>query len=341
LTLYEADPVGDQRWAQLVERSPQSSVFHSVSWLRALRDTYGYTPVAFTDSAPGESLRHGLLFCQIKSWLTGRRLVSLPFSDHCEPLMDADTLASMLESLRVKVAAKERYVELRPLRLPLVASRFGNSETFWFHAIDLRPSLDEVFGRFHKNHVQRTIRKAERSVVCEVGQSDRHLEAFYALHRGTRRKHGAPLQPFAWFQNLAKSFGEQLSVYLASYEERPAAALLMLRHKASLVYKYGASDTSLNRYGGTALLFWKAIQAAKEIGLEALDLGRSDLDQDGLVAFKDHLGGVREPLHYYRHPVPAEATPLRGTLSVARRAFSYVPTPIQDVVGRGLFKHFG
>ena len=31
-----------------------------------------------------------LVFCRIHSWLTGRRLVSLPFSDHCEPLYDSE-----------------------------------------------------------------------------------------------------------------------------------------------------------------------------------------------------------------------------------------------------------
>ena len=57
------------------------------------------------------------MFCEVKSWLTGSRLVSLPFSDHCQPLADdPKELQSILEGLQ-DVAMKRRlkYIELRPL----------------------------------------------------------------------------------------------------------------------------------------------------------------------------------------------------------------------------------
>src|SRR5216683_3051172 len=85
--VHEIDPLGDPRWDQLVENHPKASVFHSANWLRALQSAYDYDPVVLTTSPPGVALSNGLVFCRIKSWLTGRRLVSLPFSDHCEPLV--------------------------------------------------------------------------------------------------------------------------------------------------------------------------------------------------------------------------------------------------------------
>src|SRR5215467_14482639 len=85
---YQLDPIKDLRWAALVEKHPHASVFHSVAWLQALRNTYGYEPVVFTTSPPHAELTNAMVFCRIESWLTGRRLVSLPFSDHCEPLCD-------------------------------------------------------------------------------------------------------------------------------------------------------------------------------------------------------------------------------------------------------------
>src|SRR5262244_2773877 len=85
---YQLDPIQDPRWAHLLEKHPKASVFHSVAWLRALRCTYGYEPVVFTTSPATSELKNGIVFCRVHSWLTGRRLVSLPFSDHCEPLVD-------------------------------------------------------------------------------------------------------------------------------------------------------------------------------------------------------------------------------------------------------------
>src|SRR5580698_9894535 len=103
--VYELDPLRDQRWADLVERHPRSSVFHSVNWLTALQTVYRYEPVAVTTCPPGVRLTNGLVFCRVNSWLTGRRFVSLPFSDHCEALISN---SSELDYLLLHV---RRYVD--------------------------------------------------------------------------------------------------------------------------------------------------------------------------------------------------------------------------------------
>src|SRR5436305_13081520 len=74
---FQIDPLGDTRWAEFILAHQRSSVFHSLSWLRALRDAYDYRPLVFTTSAPRTPLQNGILFCLVESWVTGRRLVSL------------------------------------------------------------------------------------------------------------------------------------------------------------------------------------------------------------------------------------------------------------------------
>src|SRR5580693_4016008 len=101
MNTWQIDPIHDPRWAELVRRHPSASIFHTPEWLGALRRTYGYEPVAITTAPPGEGLRDGLVFCRIRSWLTGARCVSLPFSDHCEPLADSpDALNHILLACR-------------------------------------------------------------------------------------------------------------------------------------------------------------------------------------------------------------------------------------------------
>src|ERR1700688_3432928 len=87
-TTQLVDPLRDYRWEELVQRHPQASIFHSKAWLSALAKTYGYTPVVYTTSPKQQMLRDGIVFCRVESRLTGRRLVCLPFSDYCEPLVD-------------------------------------------------------------------------------------------------------------------------------------------------------------------------------------------------------------------------------------------------------------
>src|SRR5436853_1814942 len=99
-TIHSLDPLRDPRWPEFVQRHPRASVFHTPGWLEALRRTYGYEPIVYTTSPPRAELTNGLVFCRVRSWLTGNRVVSLPFSDHCEALVDkAEDLDCLLESL--------------------------------------------------------------------------------------------------------------------------------------------------------------------------------------------------------------------------------------------------
>ena len=90
MSLYSFDPLRDPRWARFVQGHPKASIFHTAGWLRSLQRTYRFVPIAFTTSGPAEELGNALAFCGVRSWLTGDRLVSLPFSDHCDPLVRSD-----------------------------------------------------------------------------------------------------------------------------------------------------------------------------------------------------------------------------------------------------------
>src|SRR5579862_10013154 len=174
---YQLDPIKDSRWADLVRRHPKASVFHTVGWLKALRCTYGYEPVVFTTSSPVGELKNGLVFCRINSWLTGSRLVSLPFSDHCEPLCDSqEDLDFLIRYLQSTVEQENwRYLEVRQVNVSqsIVPKDALLAATYRLHVLDLRPNLDEVLRRLDKDSVQRRIRHAELAGMSErCGRSD-------------------------------------------------------------------------------------------------------------------------------------------------------------------------
>jgi CelD/BcsL family acetyltransferase involved in cellulose biosynthesis len=357
------DPLADGRWDDLVEHHPLASVFHSRGWLEALKRTYGYQTLALTTDA-GARLENGLVFCRIKGWRSSR-LVSLPFSDHCEPLIDgAENLAAMVEYLRSEVEeGRCRSFELRP-RSDIVAegvarvlgpawsiaglqrdavAKASVPATYCLHTLDLCRPVDEIFSSFHPSHAQRAIRRAEREGLSyEAGRSDRLLSDFYRLLRLARRRHGLPPQPLAWFRNLLDCLGERLTIHVARRDDAAIAAILTLSFKKTMVYKYGGSDARYHAFGAMPFVFWRAIQDAKERGIEELDLGRSDLDQPGLIAFKDHLGAVRSTLTYCTYPaVRARSSRNRLTSRAARSVISHLPDGALDLTGRLLYRYFG
>ena len=343
-TPCEIDPLTDPRWAEFVRDNPHSSVFHSTNWLRTLRSVYGYEPVVLTTNAPGTSLSNGIVFCRIQSWLTGSRLVSLPFSDHCEPLVKSvEELAQLLGHMRRYVdSGKSKYAEIRPLSLELgVTTGFGRHLTYCFHSVNLNRRIEEIFRSFHKDCIQRKIRRAEREkLIYEDGNSEALLRKFYRLMVATRQRQALPPQPIAWFQGLAAQFGKDLKFRVASHGELPVASILTLSHKKSMTYKYGCSDAAFNKLGGMPFLFWKAIQDAKAQGCEEFDLGRSDSDNLGLIAFKDHWGATSSSLTYWTYPQMEAARSWTHNRFV-RRVTSATPTLVLETAGRLLYRHIG
>ena len=122
------------------------------------------------------------------------------------------------------------------------------------------------------------------------------------------------------------------------------ASILTLRHKDTLVYKYGCSDARFNNLGGTQLLFWRSIQEAKQDGLRMFDLGRSEFDNAGLTAFKDRWGSKRSALTYARlsDSPPSEVLARDVTKLASRLARGVVPclpNSILRMVGSALYRH--
>lgn len=344
--LYCIDPLTDLRWESLLENHARASVFHSISWLNALLQTYHFEPVAYTSAAKQEELTNGLLFARVKSWLTGHRLVSLPFSDHCEPLVNGfpefqQLLAAPQDELK---DGTWKYIELRPKTALYVQDLEPHPEQYIFHQLDLRPELDCLHRNLHVDSIRRRIQRAEREgLTLESGNNERLLADFYKLHLATRRRHSLPPQPRKWFRNLLDCFLERAIIRVARRHDMAIAAVLTLESRNSLVYKYGCSDAQYHNTGAMPFVFWDMIRDAKQRGFEQIDLGRTELNNTGLIRFKEHWGATPLPLIYGRYPPRKARMSLReqGVTRMAKRAFAYCPDWLLTTAGGLLYPHIG
>jgi hypothetical protein len=138
--------------------------------------------------------------------------------------------------------------------------------------------------------------------------------------------------------------GEKLQISLTRKNGSPIAAILTLQHRSSVVYKYGCSDEKFHNIGGMPFLFWRLIEQSKALGAERIDFGRTDLDNQGLIIFKDRLGSTRKLLTYYRYGKSArEGVPvssLRDSRAV-QRLVSLLPAVISSAASRVLYRHIG
>jgi len=344
--VHVVDPLTDPRWPVFLERHQAASVFHSCGWLRTLEMTYGYEPFAVTTSMPTEPLTNALLFCVVQSWVTGDRVVSLPFTDHCEPLVENSeqlrALCVHLETLRS--TQRWRYTEIRNSSTFLgLAESLKESKVYQWHRLDLRPSLDELYKGFHRDCIRRRIRHAERqNLRHEEGRHESLVRSFYDLIVTTRLRKHLPPQPFEWFHNLAAYMGDNVCIRVAFTQDRPVAGILTMNHGKTLSYKYGGSDARFNHLGATPMLFWQAIQAAKSAGMEELDLGRSDVEDQGLIRFKKRWGAHSVRLTLWRSPTHKVSPALeRLKMRLAKTACASVPVKMLALAGWLMYRHAG
>lgn len=345
MDVHAIDPLSDRRWDALVACHPAATVFHLRGWLEALALTYGYEPFVLTTGPSDKPMTDGVPLCRVSSWITGNRAVSLPFADHCEPLLNYDSPFSPFANfLRTECDRQAwKYVELRPLSWHWDPDpHMQRGHTYYFHSLDLMRPLEQLFTRLHKNSLQRRIRRAEREHLSyDTGRSEQLVNEFYKLLLITRRRHDMIPQPRAWFKNLVECMGDQIQIRLARKDGIPIAAILSLRHRSSVVYKYGCSNEKFHRFGAMPFLFWRLIEESKSSGIEQVDFGRSDMDNPGLIAFKDRFGTSKKLLTYFRYQRTETRQSVSWSFQATRKLFALLPDAVLPTVGKVLYRHMG
>jgi len=340
------DPRTDPLWRNLVDQVP-SSVFHSPSWMQVLTDTYGWAISAYVLLDDRGEPKAGIPYCRITDML-GDRIVALPFSDYCDPLVnDAECWRSLIDRL----VPEQRPINVRCLHndVPLGDERFALVKQAKWHRLDLRPELDALWGAMHDS-THRAIRKSQReSLEVRVAKSEQELRTFFEMHLKVRKyKYGLLAQPYSFFQNIWRHFvdRQQGFLLLAISEDKIVAGDFFIEWKDTLYYKFNASLPGDLSHRPNDLLIWEGIQHGKNRGRAYLDFGLSDIDQEGLVRYKRKFGTEEKTISFLRHepnggPTPAEKE-MRALLGKLTNRFTnqLVPDSVTEQAGEDLYRLF-
>jgi hypothetical protein len=332
------DPANSSGWNARCLAHPDASVFHSAEWARVLLETYRWKPFYLET---GDSQ---LPLVEAASCLSGRRGISLPFSDF-SPALGADKAraqALFTEAVRIGRSRNWKYLELRGG----IENYDGvvPSEQFYAHELDLTPGPDRLFAALDPS-VRRAIRKAEQhGVTVTLSTDNETLLAFWRLHNKTRRKHGVPPQPFRFMRNiheflLQKGLG---FIALAKHQGQPVAASMFLVFGKRAVFKFGASDPASQNLRGANAAFWAATKHCAEQGFSNLHFGRTDMCNAGLRRFKLGWGAGESLLSYCRYDLRKNSFVTLGAQNssgIATRVFRRLPEPVLRLLGNILYRH--
>ncbi len=332
------DP-SDERWLRFLTTRPEATLYHHPAWINLLAACYQYRPFIIAVAARDGSLRAALPMMEVRSRLTGQRWVGLPFTDHCAPLYcDEAALQGLTDYL---VALSQGSITRIMVHAPLTCRAEIHAHiSYVLHTIDLGPDVDSVTSRFHSMH-RRNIKTAEKKAVCIRKGTDReHIAIFYQLHLETRRHQGTPIQPWRFFESLARLIAQGFGFVLLAYKDDVClAGAVFLHYGQAVIYKYGASRRDALELRPNNLLFAHAIRWGCEHGYRVFDLGRTDLTNTGLRDFKTKWGAVEMPLAYSSLP-PGNCEFTTGTLmTTMQTVIRHSPAWICRVIGEVLYRH--
>jgi CelD/BcsL family acetyltransferase involved in cellulose biosynthesis len=285
-----------------------------------LGDTYGWDirALVFLD-AMGEPVA-GICFCRITD-IMGRRIVALPFSDYCDPLVwDREHWNRLIAEL----VEEDCPLVVRCLHnsLPTTDERFILVKQAKWHGMDLQPDLDTLWHGLHDSS-RRAIAKAQRAgVVVRIAEQEEELQEFFDMHLRIRKyKYGLLAQPYSFFINIWRHFiKEQRGILmLAVYQSEIIGGVMFLEWRDGLYYKFNASEPFRlaqrpNDQRPNDLLVWHGIQYGKAKGYRYLDFGLSDWDQEGLVRYKRKFATEEKAISFLRYALDGSTTQLEQQL---------------------------
>jgi CelD/BcsL family acetyltransferase involved in cellulose biosynthesis len=338
------DPRDDAGWADLARC--RGTLFTSPPWIRAISAAFSLSIMGRVSTVDGVTTQ-ALAFADIDD-PGGRRRSSLPFSDFSEPLAidDAFDWSNVGEDI---IARDVPYaVRLRRSRSTVPDDRLTEVGTYAWHEIDVSRSTDDMWLSLAP-HARQAIRRAQRDgAVALVTSGANDVDEFRRLHVQLRREKFRMLaQPPEFFDELTNEFApDDIAVVSVRNNGAMVGAILLLRWADVAYYKFSASTRDGVAMHANDLCMWTAMQYARDVwGSHALDLGVSDLDQPGLMRYKQKYATTTCEVARYVSLADVPRTrehAFRSQLNdeVARVLADGIPDDVSVEASSRLYRHF-
>ena len=343
MDLQIVNPLEYPDWDRLVLAAENASFFHSSAWARVLVESYGYKPLYFTSLENG-SLSSLVPFMEINSWLTGKRGVSLPFTDECPQIAPDSGMSQEMVKHIIDYGEKAgwKYIEWR--NGEHFPEEVITSDFYFTHEVDLTQTEKELFSDL-RDSTRRNIKKASREgVLVEISHSRDSIQSFYRLNCMTRKRHGLPPQPFSFFTKIFEHIISkgQGTVVSALHSGKRIASAVFFNFGKKVICKYGASDQGYQHLRPNNLILWEAVRYYREQGFETLNFGRTEPENKGLLQFKRGWGAEKRLLEYHRYDLKKNRF-LTGRPGPKKsyKLFRFMPTPMLRIAGDLLYRHAG
>ena len=293
-------------WEDFVLANPQSTFFHRLGWKRVMQKTYGYEP-RYYSAWRGDKLTGIAPAFLVSSWITGRRLLSIPFAVYGGVCAEDSESAELL-TLKLENVANELNVDYLELRNRDGGLREGYTANTRYATFTLPISTDiEAIHKALPKDARYMIRKGEKAGL-QVRRGFDQLDTFYHLMTLNLRRLGTPAFPKALFESFIQEFPDEVDITVVYSGSNAMAGGMSFFFREWMQPYYIGSREEAKTIAANNFLWWELIKLAATKNCTTFDFGRSKRDS-GNFDFKKKWNPKIEFLDYQLRTVKSNKVP--------------------------------
>ncbi|MEN6350240.1 MAG: GNAT family N-acetyltransferase [Syntrophomonas sp.] len=348
------DPCVDQRWDEFVKNHPWGWIVHLSGWKKVLESTFPHMRghyFALIDKET-DTIKAGLPVYEVRSWLTGNRLVSIPFATLSDPLVSDKRQSKMLmdEAIQLLERLKLSYLEIRTLNNNFLQDdkTLSSNHDYINHYLDLSQSEEQLWKKLKNKTIGRWISKARKhDIKLRVADNEQDVFVFYQLYAGTRRLLGLPAQPYNFFKAIYDAFFQLrlIEIHLATIEGKTIGGHFYFKFNRRMSAEAVGDDFAYRNIGINHFLYWEGIHSAYASGYQTFDFGRTSIYNPTLMDFKKRWGTIETDLSYYYEYQKKRVNATSRETSIPYKLMHYIchnlPGSVQPAISHFCYRHLG
>jgi len=326
--------LAQREWNDYVTTRRDASGYHLFQWRTVFETGLGHR-CHYIAIQRGGTVTGVLPLVEVRSWLFGRALSSLPYVNYGGVLADspedACALLDCAERLSKELGLSYVVMRHRDRQFPALPVRSHKQSML----LPLPASVDEMWKALDRK-VRNQIRKAQKSNLSVVSGGEDLLPEFYGVFARNMRDLGTPVYAKRLFGAMLRTFPNDVRVHVVRLASKPIAGAISYRHGNVIEVPSASSLRDQRALCPNHLLYWELIRTAIDQGVGTFDFGRST-PGDGTWHFKEQWGASPAPLMWEYLLGPGQALPTadRQAAAYQRRVeiWKRLPLSVASFIG--------
>ena len=328
-------------WASFVETCPDATFFHRIEWRGIIERVFGHRTHYLLAERAGQ-ITGVLPLAQVKSFLFGHSLVSLPFAVYGGAAVNDEQSRGLLHAAAAELARKLRVDHLELRNRATYEREWPQQNLFVTFRRPIEPSVDANMQAIPRKQRAMVRKGIQRGLASRI---DADCDNFFDLYADNAHRHGTPAFPKRYFDSLQQAFGDACEVMtVVNSAGRPVSGVLSFYFRDEVLPYYAGDVPEARALAANDFKYWELMRRACERGCRIYDYGRSKRGT-GSFDFKTNWGFEPQPLHYeYKlfngNEVP-QNNPSNPKYQAAIRLWRRLPRQVVNALGPSVVRNLG